>query len=116
MRRFILIVFFRIFFSLIVRLVGWRLAFKRGGSRWQASPYECGFIPRNRARVPFALPFYLVALIFIIFDVELIVLFPFLLLNECVSSIEIFIFIFFLVVLTGGLLVEWETGGLEWAE
>jgi NADH:ubiquinone oxidoreductase subunit 3 (subunit A) len=52
------------------------------------------------------LPFYLVALIFVIFDVELIVLFPFLLLRECVTSVEILIFILFLIGLSGGLLIE----------
>nr|YP_010555949.1 NADH dehydrogenase subunit 3 [Comatella stelligera]UYR95517.1 NADH dehydrogenase subunit 3 [Comatella stelligera] len=83
----------------------------------KVSPYECGFDPLNSARVPFSFRFFLVAILFLLFDLEIALLFPlpyslFLLFN---SFYVIFISSFFLVLLTLGLIYEWINGGLEWA-
>jgi NADH-quinone oxidoreductase subunit A len=78
------------------------------------SPYECGFDPFEDARVRFDVRYYLVAILFIIFDLEVAFLFPW-----AVSLGDIGIFGFwsmvaFLAVLTVGFAYEWRKGALEW--
>ena len=78
------------------------------------SAYECGFEPFDDARHKFDVRFYLVAILFIIFDLEIAFLFPW-----AVSLGEIGIFGFwsmvvFLGVLTIGLIYEWKKGALDW--
>ena len=77
-------------------------------------PYECGFDPFDDARVPFDIQFYLVAILFIIFDLEVAFLFPW---AASFSTIGIFGFVsmmIFLGVLTIGFIYEWKKGALEW--
>ena len=61
----------------ILFFVGLRLIQKYRKNSSKRSPFECGFNPRYNRRLPFSLHFFLVAIIFVIFDVELILLFPF---------------------------------------
>nr|YP_010892691.1 NADH dehydrogenase subunit 3 [Ambassis agassizii]WJQ22018.1 NADH dehydrogenase subunit 3 [Ambassis agassizii]WJQ22031.1 NADH dehydrogenase subunit 3 [Ambassis agassizii] len=81
------------------------------------SPYECGFDPLGSARLPFSLRFFLVAILFLLFDLEIALLLPLpwgdqlttpLLTFSWASSV--------LIILTLGLIYEWAQGGLEWAE
>jgi len=78
------------------------------------SPYECGFEPFDDARRRFDVRFYLVAILFIIFDLEIAFLFPW-----AISLGEIGVFGFwsmmaFLGILTIGFIYEWKKGALEW--
>ena len=78
------------------------------------SPYECGFEPFEDARRRFDVRFYLVAILFIIFDLEVAFLFPW-----AISLGEIGLFGFwsmmvFLAILTIGFIYEWKKGALEW--
>ena len=78
------------------------------------SPYECGFAPFNDARRQFDVRFYLVAILFIIFDLEVAFLFPW---AVSLGSIGLFGFwsmVVFLAVLTIGFIYEWKKGALEW--
>ena len=78
------------------------------------SPYECGFEPFEDARIQFDVRFYLVAILFIIFDLEVAFLFPW---AVALSDIGIFGFIsmmIFLFLLTIGFIYEWKKGALEW--
>ncbi|HXO00845.1 MAG TPA: NADH-quinone oxidoreductase subunit A [Stellaceae bacterium] len=78
------------------------------------SPYECGFDPFEDARVRFDVRYYLVAILFIIFDLEVAFLFPW---AVSLGDIGIFGFwsmIAFLGVLTVGFAYEWRKGALEW--
>jgi NADH-quinone oxidoreductase subunit A len=78
------------------------------------SPYECGFEPFADARSKFDVRFYLVSLLFIIFDLEVAFLIPW---AVSLGSIGLFGFwsmIVFLVVLTVGFIYEWRKGALEW--
>nr|YP_009369648.1 NADH dehydrogenase subunit 3 [Heterocentrotus mammillatus]AID60567.1 NADH dehydrogenase subunit 3 [Heterocentrotus mammillatus] len=81
------------------------------------SPYECGFDPLNSARLPFSFRFFLVAILFLLFDLEIALLFPLPAANlNTHPSILIPIALVFMIILALGLVFEWINGGLEWAE
>ena len=78
------------------------------------SAYECGFEPFEDSRLEFDVRFYLVAILFIIFDLEIAFLFPW---AVSLGSIGIFGFwsmMIFLLILTIGFIYEWKKGALEW--
>nr|AEL97277.1 NADH dehydrogenase subunit 3 [Platyrhina sinensis] len=81
------------------------------------SPYECGFDPLGTARLPFSLRFFLVAILFLLFDLEIALLLP-LPWGDQLSSplLTILWTAIIIILLTLGLLYEWFQGGLEWAE
>nr|YP_009352105.1 NADH dehydrogenase subunit 3 [Ptychobarbus chungtienensis]AQW41915.1 NADH dehydrogenase subunit 3 [Ptychobarbus chungtienensis] len=81
------------------------------------SPYECGFDPVGSARLPFSLRFFLVAILFLLFDLEIALLLPLPWGDQLDSPTETFFWATaVLVLLTLGLIYEWAQGGLEWAE
>nr|YP_009161778.1 NADH dehydrogenase subunit 3 [Danio nigrofasciatus]AKS28324.1 NADH dehydrogenase subunit 3 [Danio nigrofasciatus] len=81
------------------------------------SPYECGFDPLGSARLPFSLRFFLVAILFLLFDLEIALLLPLPWGNQLPDPIETFFWATtVLILLTLGLAYEWAQGGLEWAE
>jgi NADH:ubiquinone oxidoreductase subunit 3 (subunit A) len=78
------------------------------------SPYECGFNPFQDAREPFEIQFYLVAILFIIFDLEISFLIPWVIVFRLVGFIGFFIVVLFLFVLTLGFVYELYKGALDW--
>ena len=83
-------------------------------SKAKLSPYECGFDPFEDARIPFDVRYYLVAILFIIFDLEIAFLFPWAVsLNE-IGIAGIIAMGIFLLVLVIGFIYEWNKGALEW--
>jgi NADH-quinone oxidoreductase subunit A len=78
------------------------------------SAYECGFNPFDDARMKFDVRFYLVSLLFIIFDLEVAFLFPWALAFHDVGAFGFWSMILFLFVLTIGFVYEWNKGALEW--
>nr|WNH21901.1 NADH dehydrogenase subunit 3 [Synodus intermedius] len=81
------------------------------------SPYECGFDPLGTARLPFSLRFFLVAILFLLFDLEIALLLPLPWGDQLVSPSTTFSWAsLLLILLTLGLAYEWTQGGLEWAE
>ena len=80
------------------------------------SPYECGFDPINSARLPFSFRFFLIAILFLIFDLEIALLLPILPSIRKEREPLILLSSIFLILLALGLAYEWEQGGLEWAE
>lgn len=84
--------------------------------REKNSPFECGFTPDQVARLPFSLRFFLVAVVFLIFDVELLLIFPFVIrLNYGTIVISQEILLIFLFLLVVGLYYELNQGRLNWA-
>ena len=80
----------------------------------KVSVYECGFDPFGDSRQKFEVRFFLVAILFIIFDLEISFLFPW---SVVISEIDItgyWTMMIFLLILTIGLIYEWLKGGLEW--
>nr|NP_008426.1 NADH dehydrogenase subunit 3 [Lycodon semicarinatus]O79553.1 RecName: Full=NADH-ubiquinone oxidoreductase chain 3; AltName: Full=NADH dehydrogenase subunit 3 [Lycodon semicarinatus]BAA33029.1 NADH dehydrogenase subunit 3 [Lycodon semicarinatus] len=81
------------------------------------SPYECGFDPLGNARTPISIQFFLVAILFILFDLEIVLLLPTpWSMNTNPSNTTILLITMLLTILTLGLLYEWLQGGLEWTE
>jgi NADH-quinone oxidoreductase subunit A len=78
------------------------------------SPYECGFDPFDDARVRFDVRYYLVAILFIIFDLEVAFLFPWAVSLGDIGMFGFWSMVVFLGVLTVGFAYEWMKGALEW--
>ena len=78
------------------------------------SPYECGFEPFDDSRMEFDVRFYLVAILFIIFDLEIAFLFPWAISLGGIGVLGFWSMMFFLGVLTIGFIYEWKKGALEW--
>ena len=78
------------------------------------SPYECGFEPFDDARMKFDVRFYLVAILFIIFDLEVAFLFPWAITLGDIGVLGFWSMVVFLAILTVGFVYEWRKGALEW--
>nr|YP_010688282.1 NADH dehydrogenase subunit 3 [Layahima chiangi]WBR65502.1 NADH dehydrogenase subunit 3 [Layahima chiangi]WBR65528.1 NADH dehydrogenase subunit 3 [Layahima chiangi] len=104
-----------ILISLIMMLLASILSKKSFYDREKNSPFECGFDPKCSARMPFSLHFFLIAIIFLIFDVEIALLLPVIIIMKY-SNMLIWLStsMFFLLILLIGLYHEWNQGALEW--
>nr|YP_010568103.1 NADH dehydrogenase subunit 3 [Limnonectes blythii]UZC57497.1 NADH dehydrogenase subunit 3 [Limnonectes blythii] len=81
------------------------------------SPYECGFDPLGSARLPYSMRFFLVAILFLLFDLEIALLLPTPWAMQLSNpTLTIFWASLILLLLTMGFIYEWFQGGLEWAE
>jgi|TARA_B110000003_G_scaffold18343_1_gene17964 NADH-quinone oxidoreductase subunit A len=80
----------------------------------KVSAYECGFAAFDDARMKFDVRFYLVAILFIIFDLEIAFLFPWAVAFKDISFLGFWSMMIFLTVLTVGFAYEWKKGALEW--
>ncbi|YP_203377.1 NADH dehydrogenase subunit 3 (mitochondrion) [Xenopus tropicalis] len=81
------------------------------------SPYECGFDPLGSARLPFSMRFFLIAILFLLFDLEIALLLPSPWAAQLNSPTTTIIWATLIItLLTLGLIYEWIQGGLEWAE
>ena len=78
------------------------------------SPYECGFEAFGDSRMKFDVRYYLVAILFILFDLEIAFLFPWAIANGTVGMVGFSAAMIFLIVLTVGFLYEWKKGALDW--
>nr|APT41574.1 NADH dehydrogenase subunit 3 [Micropygomyia chassigneti] len=101
--------------SIIIMTLASLLSKKTLIDREKSSPFECGFDPKTTSRLPFSLQFYLIGIIFLIFDIEIALLLPmiisFQLSNLMTWSITS---LFFLIILILGLFHEWNQGMLQW--
>nr|YP_009107205.1 NADH dehydrogenase subunit 3 [Reticulitermes chinensis]AIT99524.1 NADH dehydrogenase subunit 3 [Reticulitermes chinensis] len=102
--------------STIVMMAATLISKKTHEEREKSSPFECGFDPKNSARLPFSSRFFLVAVIFMIFDVEIALLLP-MPITMTASNVSSWMLIssVFLLILIIGLYHEWNQGSLEWS-
>nr|YP_009654686.1 NADH dehydrogenase subunit 3 [Scoparipes salvazai]QCI09216.1 NADH dehydrogenase subunit 3 [Scoparipes salvazai] len=85
--------------------------------REKMSPFECGFDPMSSPRKPFSIQFFLIAVLFLIFDIEIAIILPIIItLKWSMTSTWIATITLFMVILIIGLYHEWNNGVLEWAE
>ena len=78
------------------------------------SAYECGFEAFGDARMKFDVRYYLVAILFILFDIEIAFVFPWAIASKSVGTVGFVAVMIFLVVLTVGFIYEWKKGALDW--
>nr|AQP28897.1 NADH dehydrogenase subunit 3 [Pericapritermes sp. A TB-2017] len=104
-----------ILLSSAVMVLTTMLSKKMNEDREKSSPFECGFDPKNSARLPFSSRFFLIAVIFMIFDVEIALLLP-MPITMYTSNIKAWMIVssLFLLILIIGLYHEWNQGSLEW--
>lgn len=95
----------------------WALAVTDRILRNSLTPYECGFDPVGSARTPFSLRFFLLAILFLIFDVEVALLFPVVAVVNRLNfpAIGIMSLFIFILILLAGLYHECQEGSLDWA-
>nr|QZK21681.1 NADH dehydrogenase subunit 3 [Amitermes sp. QLD_002] len=105
-----------ILLSSAIMILATLISKKMNEDREKSSPFECGFDPKNSARLPFSSRFFLIAVIFMIFDVEIALLLP-MPITMMTSNIKSWMIIssVFLMILIIGLYHEWNQGSLEWS-
>ncbi len=100
-------------FGVILFALGYLLGPKQPDSEKQ-SPYECGFEAFDDARMQFDVRYYLIAILFIIFDLEIAFFFPWAVALREIGMVGFWAMMLFLAVLVVGFIYEWRKGALEW--
>ena len=113
--------FFIIFLALIISFI---LSFvissasyflsNKEPSKEKVSVYECGFDPFHSPGEPFSIRFFIIGILFLIFDLEISYLIPWSANSVSINFLGQTIVILFIIILIVGLLYEWKKGGLEW--
>ena len=104
---------FFVIIGFILFFLSFLLVYQKPNNEKQ-SAYECGFNPFGDARAKFEVRYYLVAILFIIFDLELLFSFPWVICFNNLNWFGIYSMIFFLFILTLGFIYEWFRGALDW--
>jgi len=99
--------------GVIPLLLGWILGPNRPDEA-KLSPYECGFEAFEDARMKFDVRYYLVAILFILFDLEIAFLFPWAIVLKEIGMFGFVSMMIFLSILVFGFIYEWKKGALEW--
>jgi NADH-quinone oxidoreductase subunit A len=111
-----IIIFFLIAVTLPIVLLGLsRLLHRRVFGREKLMPYECGVDPIGDARDRFSVRFYIVAMLFLVFDVETIFLFPWAIIYDKLALFGLVEMLVFIGILVVGYYYAWQKGALEWA-
>ena len=100
-------------FGVVLMSLGWVLGPRRPDDE-KISPYECGFEAFEDSRTKFDVRYYLVAILFIIFDLEIAFLFPWAVSLTAIGGFGLLSMAVFLGVLVIGFIYEWKKGALEW--
>lgn len=109
----LLVLIFSLILSLVIGLLSYVLTDKKPDKE-KVTVYECGFDPFHSPGKPFSIRFFLVAILFLVFDLEISYLFPWSCSSNLVDIKGQVIIIIFLIILVMGLIYEWIKGGLEW--
>src|ERR1700719_1527311 len=89
---------------------------KRVKDRVKDSPYECGIAPTGSARERFSVKFYLVAIVFILFDIEAVFLYPWALVYRELKMFAFVEILLFIVLIVCGFFYIWKKGALDWSK
>jgi NADH-quinone oxidoreductase subunit A len=88
---------------------------KRVKSKVKDSPYECGMVPTGTARERFSVKFYLVAIVFILFDIEAVFLYPWAVVYRELKMFAFVEMLLFVVLIISGFIYIWKKGALDWS-
>nr|YP_010350351.1 NADH dehydrogenase subunit 3 [Ixodes fecialis]UOK09780.1 NADH dehydrogenase subunit 3 [Ixodes fecialis] len=98
---------------LIIMIISMIMSNYKFANKEKLSPFECGFDPFSLSRMSFSLKFFMIAIIFLIFDIEIIIILPMpIIINKNIYYIFSFSTIMLIILL--GLIYEWNKGMLEW--
>ncbi len=100
-------------FGCVLLIAGWLVSPSRPDPD-KMSPYECGFEAFEDARMRFDVRYYLVAILFILFDLEIAFLFPWAVALKEIGFVGFIAMMVFLAILTVGFVYEWKKGALDW--
>nr|YP_003875570.1 NADH dehydrogenase subunit 3 [Physemacris variolosa]ADD97028.1 NADH dehydrogenase subunit 3 [Physemacris variolosa] len=100
----------------VIIMISTNLSKKMIHDREKSSPFECGFDPKSPSRMPFSLQFFMIAVVFLVFDVEIAMILPTLIIMKS-SNLTIWLMSssIFIFILLSGLYHEWNQGALKWA-
>nr|QBG38543.1 NADH dehydrogenase subunit 3 [Acropyga acutiventris] len=106
---------FSLFFmmSLMILMINLFFYMKLQKMREKMSPFECGFDPLSNSRLPFSIQFFIISLIFLIFDIEITLLIP-LIYMYFFNKMMIFTILLFLFMMIIGLMIEYIEQSIEW--
>nr|YP_010287127.1 NADH dehydrogenase subunit 3 [Ixodes granulatus]UKT61193.1 NADH dehydrogenase subunit 3 [Ixodes granulatus] len=90
------------------------ISLKMMKNKEKLSPFECGFDPFSLSRIPFSLKFFFIAIVFLIFDIEIVIILPFPLLSFNKNISFMIMFLIINIIIMWGLFYEWNKGMLEW--
>jgi NADH-quinone oxidoreductase subunit A len=99
----------------IIVLLSWLIGYRRP-TRAKLSPYECGMTPVGNARERFSVKFYLVAMLFILFDVEAIFLYPWAVILRDLKMFGFLEMMVYIGIVLVGLFYIWKKGALDWGK
>jgi len=115
-------VYFPIFLQFLIAmtvaggmLAGSWLLGKRVRNRVKDMPYECGIVPTGDARERFSVKFYLVAMVFILFDIEAVFLYPWAVVYKQLKMFAFVEMLIFLILILSGFFYIWKKGALDWS-
>lgn len=108
-----LMALFSVILIIILQLISYVLSVETHSVEKKSS-YECGFEPFGEAHTPINIHFYLIGILYLIFDLELLFFYPWFLASTITSIVSYWTFLEFLVLVGAGFLYEWKQGGLKW--
>nr|QDI93784.1 NADH dehydrogenase subunit 3 [Tuxedo cruralis] len=116
MYKIIMSLFLTMTISLILMFLCSIISKKNYMNREKMSPFECGFDPKSSSRIPFSSQFFLIAVLFLIFDIEIVIILPMIISLKTSNMMSWFTTsTTFMVILIMGLYHEWKNGILEWS-
>ena len=111
---FIIVVILTAIVLVVAAMTIAKLLAPRSFNPQKGEPYECGIPTRGRSCMQFKVGYYLFAILFLMFDVETVFLFPWAVVVQALGVYGLFSILFFLVILVLGLAYAWKKGALEW--
>ncbi|YP_009705870.1 NADH dehydrogenase subunit 3 (mitochondrion) [Linepithema humile] len=100
--------------SMMMLSINFLISKKSLMDREKISPFECGFDPLSNSRIPFSIQFFMISLIFLIFDIEITLLIPLIYLFTYMNMTVIFTTFLFLIILIIGLYLEYLEESMDW--
>nr|AGO28109.1 NADH dehydrogenase subunit 3 [Ectrychotes andreae] len=108
---------FALMLSMMIMFLCMLISKKTILDREKMSPFECGFDPKSSSRMPFSIQFFLIAVLFLIFDIEMVIILPMIITLKASIMWSWFLTVtLFIIILIVGLFHEWNNGILEWAK